>query len=107
MASLVIHTPQREVETKGAKSFDEVFSDGIGVGYAFYPDYLNELAPGCTVILLCKDKNKRRAEGRLVKLVATNRWTSNGLQRYDVHFEDRKKVAYKSEKLNYCGIALI
>jgi len=105
--TLVIHAPDYRVKKDGAKSFEAVFADGIGVGYAIYPNDINNLNPGCIVVLLRKDRKKRRAEGRLVKLSPTGNWTKNGLQRYDVHFEDRRGVPYKSVNFNRCGVAVI
>jgi hypothetical protein len=57
------------------------------------------------VVLLCKDTEKR-AEGKLVKLVPTGK-TDNGIERYDVYFENIKMVPYKAERLNRNGVAVI
>ena len=106
MTTLVIHAPDHRVKDS-AKSFEAVLTDGIGEGYAIFQKDISRLCPDCTVVLLRKDKNKRRAEGRLVKLVRTNRKTPQGIWRYDVHSKDRKVVTYKSERLNRCGVAVI
>lgn len=105
MATLVIHAPRSTVVSKHAKSFEKTYKDGLGEGYAIYRSIVHEVHPGCTVVLLSKDQ-ELRAEGKLVKLVATTK-TDNGCQRYDVHIEGLKKVPYKPEKLNHCGVALI
>jgi len=106
MATLVIHAPDHRVK-QGAKSFEAVMEDGIGVRYAIYEQYISILNPGCTVVLLRKDKRRKRGEGRLTQLKPTGIFTHNGIQRYDVYFENRKLVPYKPEKLNRCGVAVL
>jgi hypothetical protein len=77
----------------------------VGDGYAITQNLFSKLSPGCGVVLLCKDSEKR-AEGTLVELVPTGK-TDNGIERYDVHFESMKMVPYKSERLNRNGVAVI
>lgn len=105
MATLVIHAPDYRVKD-GAKSFEKVLGDGIGEGYAIGQKYISKLPKGSNVVLLRKDRNRKRAEGILVKLVPTTK-TPQGIQRYDVHVEKWTKVPYKSEKLNRFGVAVI
>lgn len=107
MTTLVIHAPDGKAK-KGEKSFEAVLADGVGVGYAISKKDKTKLLPGSTtVVLLRKDKNRRRAEGLLVELVLTTRKSPQGIHRYDVHFEKRTVVPYKSEKLNHFGVAVI
>jgi len=106
LATLVIHAPEAKAK-KGAKRFEDVLADGVGVEYAIPRKDISKLLPGSTVVLLRKDKNKRRAEGVLVKLALTTNKTPQGIQRYDVHFEKRMEVLYKSERLNRFGVAVI
>ena len=107
MYTLVIHAPDYTVIEEGKKSFDAVLKDGVGVGYAISKNDVNRLPPGSKVVLLRKDKNQRRAEGQLVKLVPTNKYTPQGIQRYDVHIAGLKPVPYKPERLNHYGIAVL
>jgi len=73
MATLIIHAPKAMVEQE-QKSFESTFASGVGEGYAIPKAIRARLAPGCMVVVLCKDvKPQRRAEGTLVKLVPTNK----------------------------------
>ena len=65
VTTFVIHAPDYRVKY-GAKSFEAVMKDGKGERYAIYEDYVSKIHPGCIVVLLRKDKNKKRAEGELV-----------------------------------------
>jgi hypothetical protein len=107
MYTLVIHAPDYTVIKQGKKSFDAVVRSGVGVGYAIFPNDVSRLSPGSKVILLRKDKRQQRAEGQLVKLVPTNKYTHSGIQRYDVHIIGLKLVPYKPERLNHYGVALL
>ena len=78
---------------------------GVGDGYAIAQTLFAQLSPGCGVVLLCKDTEKR-AEGTLVELVPTGK-ADNGIERYNVRFENIKMVRYKSERLNRNGVAVI
>ncbi len=104
--TLIIHAPHAKVKEKGSKSFEDIFASGVGKGYAIYDKDEKELIKGSTVVLLRKDKNKRRAEGLLDKWVPTER-TNNGIQRYDIHVEKWTEDPYKPEELNRCGVAVI
>ena len=77
LATLVIHAPEAKAK-KGAKRFEDVLADGVGVEYAIPRKDISKLLPGSTVVLLRKDKNKRRAEGVLVKLALTTNKTPQG-----------------------------
>jgi hypothetical protein len=105
MATLVIHAPKAMAVQEQKRSFGSTFSSNIGDGYAIAAPLFARLHPSCTVVLLSKDE-KRRAEGTLVRLVATSK-TKTGMQRYDVHFKDMKEVDYKPERLGRTGVAVI
>ena len=106
MPTLVIHAPDRTAKI-GAPSFNQILSTGIGPGYAISKTDVSRLPPGSKAVLLRKDKNQRRAEGQLIKLVPTNRYTPQGIQRYDIHTAALKQVPYKPERLNHYGIAVL
>ena len=107
VTTLVIHAPDYRVKD-GAKGFEAVLADGIGKEYAISRKDKSRLLPNSSVVvLLRKDKNKRRAEGRFSKLVETDKKTPQRIKQYDVHFKDRKVVTYKPEKLNRFGVAVI
>ncbi len=59
-----------------------------------------------TIVLLRKDRNKKRAEGILVRLEETGKYV-NGVQRYNVHIKGLTEVTFKKENFNYNGVALI
>jgi len=103
--TLVIHAPDYSVKY-GAKNFEAVLADGVGKGYAIFQKDISKLPPNSTVVLLRKDKNKRRAEGLLVKLVPITKKSPQGIQRYDVHIKNLTVVPYKPEKLNRYGVAV-
>ena len=105
MATLVIHAPQATAGTDGKWSFDNTFESGIAKGYAIAHSFWLRSHTGCKVVLLSKDERKR-AEGRVVRLEPTEK-ANNGIQRYNVHMEDLKRVPYKPEALNRQGVALI
>jgi len=105
-ATLVIHAPDYRVKG-GAKRFEAVLKDGIGQSYAIPKSWLSKLHRGSKVVVLRKDKNKGRAEGRLVQLVPTGRTSPQGIKAYDVHIQGLKKVGYRPERLNRFGVALI
>lgn len=108
MATLVIHAPDYRVK-HGAESFETILEKGRGKGYIIFPKDVSRLPPGSKAVLLRNDKDKKRAEGILVKLDQTIT-TPKGKKRYNVHFKDAKVIpySYKSEeKLNRCGVAVI
>ncbi|NLE95711.1 MAG: hypothetical protein GX600_08540 [Dehalococcoidia bacterium] len=105
MTSLVLHAPSGKARQEGKKSFDDTVRDGIGDRYAIGSKSYQQTRPGCRVVILDKDK-RRRAEGTLVKLEATEK-TVSGMQRYDVYIRDLTIVPYKSEDLTRTGIAVI
>lgn len=60
---------------------------------------------GCKVVLLSTDERKR-AEGVLLKLEPADK-AGNGLQRYNVHVAELARAAYRPERLNRNGVAVI
>lgn len=105
MATLVIHTPKWRELKENAKSFDSTIRSSVGDGYAIYKNLVDQLTPRCGVVIICKD-TKERAEGILNNLDPTEK-TENGIQRYNVFIGNIKRVAYKGERLNRCGVAVI
>lgn len=107
MATLVIHAPYRRGKPETPTSFERFLKSGIGEGYAIYEKYISKLPEGSKVILLRKDRHKKRAEGVLVRLHPTHRYTPQGIRRYDVHIKGLTEVHYKPETLNRFGVAVI
>jgi hypothetical protein len=105
MTTLVINAPKAKAEQEGKRSFVDTLASGVGDGYAIWRSLFAQLSPGCRVVLLCKDAEKR-AEGRLVKLEPNGK-TDSGVQRYDVYMASLREVEYKSERLNRNGVAII
>ena len=104
MLSLIINAPRLQEIERDAQSFEKTFSTGIGKNFAVNSNLFQHIHPGCKVVLLSKDR-KLRAEGELIRLVATYK-SKNGIQRYDVHVRGFVKVEYRSERLNRNGVAL-
>lgn len=104
MTTLVIHAPCSKVAQESKRSFEKTLESKVGDEYAIYAHLVSRLNPGCRVVVLDKDQEKR-AEGTLVKLEPGSK-TDNGIQRYNVHITDLKRVEYKPEALNRCGIAV-
>jgi hypothetical protein len=104
MTTLVIHAPSRKVAQEAKRSFEKTLQSKVGDEYAINRHLLPRLNSGCRVVVLDKEQEKR-AEGTLVKLEPRSK-TDNGIQRYDVHIADLKRVEYQPEVLNRCGIAV-
>jgi len=107
VTTLVIHAPEWKVKRKGAKNFEWIMEHNMGPGYAICKSYRSKIHRGCRVVLLRKSKPQARAEGELVDLVFTQRFTPQGIKKFDVYTENLTKVDYKEERLNRFGIALI
>ncbi len=101
---LVLNAPHSRFRGIG-ETFDEMLSSGAARGYILSEKQSAQLNAGCKVVLLDKE-TERRAEGQLKELERTEK-AGNGMQRFDVHFQNGKQVAYKSERLNRNGIAVI
>jgi len=82
-----------------------MLSSGFAAGYILSEKDVAQVNTGCDVILLDKEKEKRAA-GQLKKLKKAEK-AGNGQQRYDVYFEHREQVPYKSERLNKNGVAIV
>jgi len=105
MPTLVIHAPKDRAQRPSGQSFETIFMLGVGGAFAIPQKLVAQLSPGCGVVILNKDSEKR-AEGSLVKLVQTGT-IDNDVGIYDVHFENIKMVPYKTERLDKNGVALI
>lgn len=105
MPTLVIHAPLSQVKRAGKKSFERTLKTGIGQGYAIARSLREHCKSNCRVVLLSKDE-KKRAEGRLLRLVLTKK-VGSGIQRYNVHTKAMKRVTYKPERLNRNGVAVL
>ncbi len=86
MLSLIINAPRLQEIERDAQSFEKTFSTGIGKNFAVNSNLFQHIHPGCKVVLLSKDR-KLRAEGELIRLVATYK-SKNGIQRYVVQLGD-------------------
>lgn len=104
MTTLVIHAPSSKVAQESKWSFEKTLESKVGDEYAIYQNLFLRLSPRARVVVLDKDQRKR-AEGTLIRLESRSK-TDNGIQRYDVHITDLKRVEYKPEVLNRCGIAV-
>jgi hypothetical protein len=105
MPTLVLNAPAGKAEQESKRSFESTLASGIGDEYAIWRSLCVQVTPGCGVILLDKDR-ERRAEGTLIRLDAKSK-TGSGIQRYDVYMKDLKIVPYKPERLNRNGVAVI
>jgi len=105
MATLIIHAPKERAVAEGKRSFDRTIRLGIGEAYAIPKAKAERLDRGDKVVVLSKDE-KRRAEGRLVRLVR-NSETESGMKSYDVHIEDLQEVPYMAEPLGRTGVSVI
>ena len=102
MKTLVINAPSNKV---GKKSFGYVMQNRVGVGYIITPAQLAQLYQDCGAVVLDKTK-KQRAEGILYNWKPTKK-AGNGQQRYNIYIKQLKPVAYKPERLNRNGVAVI
>lgn len=106
MTTLVISTPwNKKDHTTGlstgkpgqSHSWETFFATGRGLGYILYPSEYSKLqhaliTSSVEVVMLRNDRKKKRAEARLIKIHPTPRFAKNGQRRYDIHFEDQKKI---------------
>jgi hypothetical protein len=107
MKTLVIHAPSSKAQGEGKRSFEETVKRQIGDGYVIARTELPLITPGCNVVVL-DNETEKRAEGKLVKLEQEG-FTNTGMLRYNVHMKDLRKVSYKpiGVRLNHRGIAII
>jgi hypothetical protein len=104
METLVLNAPSWRENEDGAKSFESMEASGRGDGYAIASTLVTRIAPGCPVVVLNKERSLR-AEGTLLRLVPTSK-TASGIQRYDVYMSGLRRVPYRPEALNRCGVAV-
>lgn len=107
MCTLVISTPNHKVVERGSRSFDVVIKTGIGVGYAIFKKDEQKWVKGRKVVVLRKDKDQKRAEGSLDKIVATGKHTTQGYNLFDIYIDNLTVVNYKPENLNRLGVGYI
>jgi hypothetical protein len=101
---LIINAPWRR---KDARTFEAILSTKVGPGYAISKSNAKQLREHPVVVVLVrKDRNQRRAEGRLTRLDDTSRTTPQGICRYDVHVDDWVEVPYRPEEVNRFGVAV-
>ena len=99
MTTLFLGTPEYKVKT-GSRSFKTVLATGIGDGYCLSETQVIKLngalkrGDDVDVVVLRKDRQKSRAQGRLVGLKPTGRY-ANRRQRYDVEIKDLGVVSYE------------
>lgn len=103
--TLVIHVPASRSQQQQWASFDDTLAAGLAEDCAIYQALHDQIEDGCGVVLLDKEQGKR-AEGTMTSIAKTTK-AKNGVQRYNVYVGDLKRVQYKSERLNRCGISLI
>ena len=106
-AALVISASQDKVEAgTESRSFEQIVSTGVGMSYAISDPDRRQIRIGGKVVILDTVGGKR-AEARANKTSASPRKTLTGMQRYNVHFENAERVAYKYEKLKRWGTTVI
>ena len=105
MATLIIHAPKGKADSEGKRSFATTLQPGIGDSYAISKSDVDQLSTGDKVVVLSKDE-RRRAEGRLDKLVPNGR-TETGMKRFDVHITELKEVDFRPESLGRTGVSVI
>ena len=123
MRKLILSTPWYKKDQAGnnigkpgqSHSWETYLKTGIGLGYILSSSeysILNAAVRTDTVkvVLLRNDKNERRAEAWLTKLVQTPRKAKGGW-RYDAHFKDPKQITPYNyppiEKLKRNGVKVI
>ena len=108
LPTLIIHAPHYQVDANNRRSYEGILKSGIGTGYAINKKQYDLIRVGCKVVLLRKDKNQKRAEGKLVELSRTSKMTGNGIHRYDVVIKGLAECrVYVGEDLNRCGVNVI
>lgn len=107
MKTLVIHAPSSKSVGESKRSFEETVRTKIGDGYALSRNEYALITLGCDVIVL-DNETKRRAQGKLTKLVQDGS-TKTGMLRYNVHMDHLQIVPYTPipTRLNHRGIALL
>ena len=109
MLTLFIGAPYRKAKPGERYSFEDIYRNGRGEGYAIWQKWASIIKPGMPVVLLRNEKYKKRAEGRLRDDLKPTGIYIKGVQRYDVHIRDLTHVVYKKppQKLNPFGVLVI
>jgi hypothetical protein len=107
MPTLVIHAPHSQVQQSQKQSFNQTVATGRGDGYAINSGLFGQLAPGDSVVVICK-VHKKQAVGKLRELIPTEK-TGTGMQRYDVVMTDLTLTPYTHEntRLNRNGVTVV
>lgn len=107
MPTLVIHAPHSETQQNQKQSFSQTVATGRGDGYAISRGLFQQIAPGDSVIVVCK-VHQKQAAGQIKELRPTEK-AGNGIQRYDVVMENLTPQPYTQAevRLNRNGIAVI
>jgi hypothetical protein len=88
-------------------SFEDVLTSGVAIGFIFSEAEAVSLSPGCGIVLLSND-GERRAEGKISKPLEKEEKALNGKQRYNVYFEDANEVfPYKYQRVGRNGVTII
>ena len=92
MATIYLNAPKSQVDSGLKRSFEDILSNGIGIGYILSKADIELCKIGSRVIVLDK-AGGNEAEGKLLKLVEKET-LQNGQIRYDVHIEGFIRRAY-------------
>lgn len=104
--ALVISAPHsKSVSGYDFRSFEGIFSSGIGPTYIISDDDREQLPTGSKVVII-NNEDEKRAEAQLTEFKFAE-MAANGQARYDVHLVNPKMVPYKKERLNRNGVAII
>ena len=104
--ALVISAPHsKAVSGYDYRSFEGIFSSGIGPTYIISDYDRRQLPTGSKIVILDNDYEKR-AEAQLTRFSFAE-MAGNGQARYNVHVVNPKMVPYKKERLNRNGVAII
>jgi hypothetical protein len=124
MRKLILSTPWYKKDEQTGKnigrpgqshSWETYMKTGIGLGYILtsneYQILNGALGRGpVTVVLLRNDKEKKRAEAWLTKIIQTPRKAQGGW-RYDIHFKGQKEITpyvyMPTEKLKRNGVKIV
>ena len=105
MKTLVIHTPKAS-DQSGNRSFEDTIESCMGEEFAIPRSMYSELKIGMPLIIL--DKRQRKQQQAIVSRFERGTVAANGIQRYNIFFQDPRPVAYTGDeiKLTRCGVAV-
>jgi hypothetical protein len=104
--ALVINAPHsKSVSGYDFRSFEKIFSSGVGPTY-IVSDYDREQLPAGSKVIIIDNEYEKRAEAQLAEFTFAE-MAGNGQARYDVHLVNPKMVPYKKERLNRNGVAIV